>query len=111
MRSRKDPSSFPIAVFITVLGIFAFSTNIAVYGVELLPFPQRPPTQQQMPESADDRAFLNRTETLGCADLFRLREGVERLCSSAPEPRDKNYYLNYLRMINNVIAGKNCSLK
>ena len=111
MRSKNDKSPFPIAVFITVLGIFAFSTNIAVYGVELLPFPQRPPTQQQIPESADDRAFLNRIDALGCQDLFRLREGIERLCSSASDPRDKNYYLNYLRMINNIIAAKNCSSK
>jgi hypothetical protein len=109
MGNKNYKLLFSTAVFIALLGIFAFSTNI--YGVELLPFPQRPQTQQQTPESADDRIFLNRIDALACPDLFALREGVEKICSSTPDPRDKNYYLNYLRMINNVIAAKRCSSK
>ncbi len=108
MKLENIKPSFPMAVFIAVLGFFSFSTSAAVFGVELLPFPQRPQFQQQAPESADDRVFINRIGALACPDLVNLREGVERICSSTADPRDKNYYLNYLRMINNVIAAKNC---
>jgi hypothetical protein len=110
MRRRNHKTPFLISVFITIFGIFC-STNIVVYGVELLPFPQRPQTQQQIPESADDRLFLSRIGALSCPDLYKLRDGLEKLFSSASEPRNKNYYLNYLRMINNVISAKNCSPK
>jgi hypothetical protein len=100
-----------MAAFITILGIFSFSTNIEVYGVELLPLPQRPQIQQRTPEPSDDRVFLNRIDALGCPDLFALREGIEKNRSSTSDPGEKNYYLNYLRMLNNAIAAKNCSLK
>lgn len=111
MRNKNKKSPFPMAAFIAILGIFSFSTNIAVYGVELLPLPQRPQIQQRTPESSDDRVFLNRIDALGCPDLFALREGIEKNRSSTSDPGEKNYYLNYLRMINNVIAAKNCSSK
>ena len=111
MRNKNKISPFPMAAFITILGIFSFSTNIEVYGVELLPLPQRPQIQQRTPESSDDRVFLNRIDALGCPDLFALREGLEKNRSSTSDPGEKNYYLNYLRMINNAIAAKNCSSK
>ncbi len=109
MRNKNNKSPFSTAAFIAILGIFSFSTSI--YGVELLPFPQRPQNQRQIPESVDDRVFLNRIDALGCPDLFALREGIEKISSSTPDPRDKDYYLNYLRMINNVIVAKKCSSK
>ena len=111
MRNKNKISPFPMAAFITILGIFSFSTNIEVYGVELLPLPQRPQIQQRTPESSDDRVFLNRIDALGCPDLFALREGLEKNRSSTSDPGEKNYYLNYPRMINNAIAAKNCSSK
>jgi hypothetical protein len=111
MRKKNHNSPFPTVAFIAVLGIFSFSTNVAVYGVELLPLPQRPQTQQRTPESSDDQVFLNRIDALGCPDLFALREGIEKIRSSTSDPRDKNYYVNYLRMINNVIATKKCKSK
>lgn len=87
---------------ILLAGLFVLAP---AHGAELMPLPEDRAVQRQyVPPYLTE--FRNKIQREPCAELVNIRKGLLERLKKARNPKDSEYYMNFLRILDKEIQAR-----